>query len=421
MPWTETCAMDERIRFVVEYDQDELSMTQLCAKYGISRKTGYKWLARAAQVGLDHLHDRSRRPQRCPGQTPPEVERAVLTLRASHPTWGPKKLLRRLQDSDGQVAWPARSTIAQILHRHGLAMTRKRRHVATPSRQPLAHCDQANAVWCIDFKGWFRTGDGCRCDPLTVSDGYSRYLLRCQAVDKTSALGVGPVLEAAFRQYGLPRAIRSDNGPPFASCSLQGLTKLNIWWLKLGIVHERIEAGQPQQNGRHERMHLTLKQETCLPAAGTLRAQQRRFDQFVEMFNHQRPHEALGLDTPAMHYAPSPRAYPARLEELTYPSAWLCRQVRLNGEVKFQGSTFYLSQALAGEPVGLEPVDGRHWRVHVGGLALGILDEGSQRLLRPRELTRRGLTVRPATGTPPSAALQEASQSVDEVLPMSPD
>ena len=188
MPWTETCAMDERIRFVIEYDQDELSMTRLCAKYNISRKTGYKWLQRAAEDGLDHLHDRSRRPRRCPCQTPIEIEQAVLALRAEHPTWGPKKLLRRLRDSDDRIAWPARSTIAQILHRHGLVIARKRRCRAAPSQQPLAHCGKANVVWCIDFKGWFRTADGRRCDPLTLSDGYSRYILRCQAVDKTSAL-----------------------------------------------------------------------------------------------------------------------------------------------------------------------------------------------------------------------------------------
>lgn len=415
MPWTETCAMDERVRFVVEHGQDELSMTQLCAKYGISRKTGYKWLRRAIESGLDHLQDRSRRPHHHPNQVAPAIEQAILSLRAAHPSWGPKKLLRRLQDGDGRTRWPARSTLAEILRRHGLVTGRKRRRRAIPSQQPLSHCDGPNAVWCVDFKGWFRTGDGRRCDPLTLSDGFSRYVLRCQAVDTTTGLGVRPVLEAAFRQYGLPRAIRSDNGPPFASCSIAGLSQLSIWWIKLGIVPERIEPGKPQQNGRHERMHLTLKQETCQPPASTIRAQQRRFDRFVEVFNEQRPHEALGLDTPSAHYTASSRAYPGRLSEVVYPSDWSRRMVRHNGEVKFQGHLFFVSQTLHGEPVGLEPLDGRYWRVHFSRVPLGIYDERRRRLLRTMELKRSGLTVGPAAGKPPSATLQEASQQTEKV------
>jgi transposase InsO family protein len=412
--------MDERVRFVVEYERDELSMTRLCAKYNISRKTGYKWLRRAAEVGLDHLHDRSRRPHHRPNQTPSEIEHAVLSLRAAHPTWGPKKLLRRLQDGNGHTRWPARSTIAEILRRHGLVIARKRRRHAPPAQQPLAHCHGPNAVWCIDFKGWFRTGDGRRCDPLTLTDGFSRYILRCQAMDQTTGPGIRPVLEAAFRHYGLPRAIRSDNGSPFASCAIGGLSRLSVWWVKLGIVPERIEPGQPQQNGRHERMHLTLKQEACQPPAATVRAQQRRFDRFVEEFNEQRPHEALGLDTPAMHYQPSPRRYPPREPEVSYPSDWLCRMVRHNGEVKFQGRRFFLSEALTGEPVGLEPIDDRYWRVYFGPIALGIFDQAVLRMLRPHELKRRGLTVGPVAGKAPSATLQEPSQPA-EVLPMSLD
>ena len=419
MPWTETRAMDERMRFVVEYDLDELSMAALCARYGVSRKTGYKWLARAGELGLSQLGDRSRAPRHHPNQVCDDVEQAVVAMRGAHPTWGPKKLRRRLEDADAQASWPARSTIAELLRRKGLVVPRKPRRRATPSTQPLAHADASNAVWCIDFKGWFRTGDGRRCDPLTISDAFSRYLIRCQAVEDTSGPGIRPLLEAAFREYGLPWAIRSDNGSPFASRAVGGLSRLSVWWIKLGIVHERIEPGKPQQNGRHERMHLTLKRETACPPAGTGRAQQRRFDAFLKEYNEDRPHEALGLATPASRYAPSPRPYPAREPEVTYPADWLTRMVRVRGEVKFKGP-FFLSAALIGEPVGLEPIDGRHWRVHFGPVALGIFDEHRHRLLAPRELKHAGLTVAPARN-PPVAALQEACGPGEEVLPMSLD
>lgn len=421
MPWMESCAVDQRMRFVVEHERDELSMAQLCRKYGISRKTGYKWLARAAAEGLDSLQDRSRAPRRHPNETPDKIEEAVVALRARHPSWGPKKLLRRLQETDGRIAWPARSTIAELLARRGLVHRRKVRRHATASQQPLAHCDEPNRVWCIDFKGWFRTGDGRRCEPLTLSDGFSRYLLRCHRIPNPRTESVQPLLEAAFREYGLPWAIRSDNGPPFAGNGLGGLSRLSVWWIKLGIVPERIEPGKPQQNGRHERMHRTLREETACPPARTLRDQQRRFDAFRKEFNEIRPHEALGLATPASWYEASPRPYPARLPEIVYPSDWLRRQVRHNGQVKFGGRQFFLSQTLPGEPVGLEPIDGRYWRIYFGPVPLGILDEHLYRLLTPREVKRRALTVPPPAGKPSSATLQKASQQQDNVLPMSLD
>ena len=424
MPWTETRAMDQRMRFVVEYDLDELPMAALCAKYGVSRKTGYKWLARADQMGLGQLGDRSRAPHHHPNQICDDIEQAVLAMREAHPTWGPKKLRRRLEDQNAGMSWPARSTIAQLLRRKGLVVPRKHHRRATPSTRRLADYSGPNAVWCIDFKGWFRTSDGRRCDPLTISDGFSRYLIRCQAVDDTSGPGIRPLLEAAFREYGLPWAIRSDNGPPFASRAIGGLSRLSVWWIKLGIRPERIEPGKPQQNGRHERMHLTLKRETACPPAGTGRAQQRRFDAFRKEYNDDRPHEALGLATPASVYEPSGRSYPVREPELSYPADWQTRQVRVRGEVKFKGPLF-LSEALVGEPVGLEPIDGRYWRVHFGPVPLGILDECGHRMLAPRELRRAGLTVAPADApsadNPPVAALQDACQPREEVLPMCPD
>lgn len=341
MPWTESCAMDQRMHFVVEYDWDELTMAELCRKYGISRKTGYKWLTRVEEEGFESFKDRSRAPHHHPNQLTEAVEQAILALRALHPTWGPKKLLRRLQDQDSPKRWPARSTIAEVIRRHGLAWPRKRRRRVVPHEQPFARCDGPNSVWCVDFKGWFRTSDGQRCDPLTISDAFSRYLIRCQAVEDPGLRSVRPVFEAAFREYGLPWAIRSDNGTPFASHGIAGLSRLSVWWIRLGIRPERIEPGQPQQNGRHERMHLTLKNETASPSAATVRRQQQRFDAFQEEYNQQRPHEALELATPASKYQPSARPYPARLPEMAYPTEWACRRVRPCGRVRLHGGQFF--------------------------------------------------------------------------------
>ena len=420
MPWKETCVVDERMRFVVEYERDELSMTGLCAKYGISRKSGYKWLARAAEEGLAGLRDRSKAPHRHPNEVSTEIEQAIVAMRVSHPTWGPKKVLHRLQQQDVVTGWPARSTVAEILRRAGLVSPRRVRRRVPVHQQPFADCEGPNAVWCTDFKGWFRTRDGQRCDPLTISDAFSRYLIRCQAVNDTSGAGIRPLFEAAFREYGLPGAIRSDNGPPFASRAIGGLSRLSVWWIKLGIRPERIEPGKPQQNGRHERMHLTLKGDTACPPAGTLRGQQRRFDAFRKEFNQERPHEALEMATPASRYELSVRPYPAQEPQVTYPSDWPWRMVRQSGEVKFHGR-FFLSEALTGEPVGFEPLDGRLWRVHFGPVALGWFDEHLHRMLTAPEIKRAGLTVRPPAGKPPSATLQEASQHTQEVLPMSLD
>ena len=420
MPWTETCAMDERMHFIVEYDLDELSMTALCAKYNISRKTGYKWLARRMEAMLEGFQDRSCAPHHHPNQVSEEIEQAVVAMREAHPTWGPKKVLHRLEVLNSQIHWPARSTIAELLRRKGLVSPRKRRRRIPAQQQPFANCDGPNAIWCTDFKGWFRTGDGRRCDPLTISDAFSRYLIRCQAVDDTSGPSVRPLFEAAFREYGLPWAIRSDNGSPFASRAIAGLSRLSAWWIKLGIIPERIAPGKPQQNGRHERMHLTLKKQTASPPAGTVRSQQRRFDAFRKEFNQERPHEALEMATPSQRYEPSLRPYPAREPEVTYPEDWPRRMVRVRGEVKFKGE-FFLSQALTGEPVGFEPIDGRYWRIHFGPVALGIFDQHLHRMLVPAEIKRNGLVVRPSAVKPPSATLHEASQQEQEVLPMSLD
>src|SRR6266853_6990098 len=251
MPWKASSVMEEKVRFVVEYEQDERTMTELCQRYGIARETGYVWLRRYRERGLEGLVERNRAARRHGNQTPPETEQAVIELRQAHMRWGPRKLKRVLERDQAHQRWPAASTIGELLKREGLVVARPKRRRTAPYTEPLAHADGPNRVWCADFKGWFRTGDGERIDPLTISDAYSRYLLRAQSVEKTDTARVQAIFEAAFREYGMPAAIRTDNGAPFATRALAGLSRLAVWWMKLGIVPERIQAGHPEQNGRH--------------------------------------------------------------------------------------------------------------------------------------------------------------------------
>ena len=348
-----------------------------------SAATGYKWVERYEAGGLVALQDRSRAPQSHPNAVSSEMEDLVIAERGQHPYWGAPKIRARLLRNHSQKMVPAESTIGAILKRHGLTVSRKRKRPERAPAQPLAHAGQPNDVWSADFKGWFRSADGRRIDPLTLADAYSRFLLRCQALQAADMLHVKPVCEAAFREYGLPDRMRIDNGPPFGSNGESGLTQLTVWWIQLGIVPEHIAPGQPQQNGRHERMHRTLKQETASPPARDRRAQQQRFDQFREEYNHQRPHEALGQQTPATHYRGSPRAYPERLREVEYASDWEVRRVSAGGQMRWRGDYVFVAHALEGQPVGLEPRPEGGWRVWFSFHEVGHLDPGEQRVRRP--------------------------------------
>ncbi len=400
MPWMETCAMDQRMRFVLEYCRGEYSMASLCRQFRISRRVGYKWLARYHMDGVPGLADRSRAPRRHPNEVSPQIEQQVLAARRAHPTWGPKKLRVFLARRDVFCRWPACSTIGEILTRHGLTVPRRRRHHVPPQTEPFSHCDVPNAVWCADFKGWFRTGDGRRCDPLTISDAFSRYVQRCQGLTPTNFETVQPLFVAAFREYGLPWAIRTDNGSPFASRGVGGLSRLSVWWIKLGITPERIDPGQPQQNGRHERMHRTLKAETACPPARTLRGQQRRFDRFRREFNEVRPHEALEMATPASVYVPSSRPYPERTGNVEYPDGVAIRRVKPNGVFHWKNRRVFLGEALGRELVGLDAIDERYWHVWFGPTPLGVFDSVGYRLLRPAETRRAGLEGEPGRASP---------------------
>jgi putative transposase len=386
MPWRKTSAMDERCQFVIDAEKDWGHFTELCAYYGISTKTGYKWLGRFKQGGMVSLQNRSRAPKNHPNEVSVGTKEAVLEARRTHPTWGPKKLRRVLQDMNRKRSWPALSTIGEIIKSHGLSIPRKRRRHATPSTQPFGNCDAPNRVWCADYKGWFRTGDGYRCDPLTITDGFSRYLLRCQITEGQSYEVARGIFEATFREYGLPIAIRTDNGAPFASIGLAGLSRLSVWWLRLGIDLERIKPGKPQQNGRHERMHLTLKKETAKPPAQSLRAQQRRFDSFREEYNQMRPHEALAMKTPGSLYQSSPRSYPTRIPEFEYDSELETRVIGARGEFYWKGNRIFVSEVLQGERIGLHCCQDRYWEIYLGTLKLGILDSVHLRLLNPRQI-----------------------------------
>ncbi len=354
MAWKTSSVMDEKLRFVFEYERDEQTMSQLCASYGVSRETGYVWLRRFGRYGVTGLVELNRAPRHHPNQTAEAVERAVLELRQAHMRWGPRKLKRILERDQPGRLWPATSTIGEIVKRAGLVAPRKKRRRTEPYTQPLAHANESNRVWCADFKGWFKAGDGARVDPLTITDAWSRYLLRSQAVEKTDTERVRAIFEAAFREYGLPEAIRTDNGAPFASSAVGGLSRLAVWWIKLGIEHERIQAGHPEQNGRHERMHRTLKQD--LHPAPDWRGQQRELDRFRHDFNQVRPHEALDMQTPASVYEPSPRPYPAREPEAEYPDSMEVRTVKSHGHFRWKKKDYFLTEVLWGEPIGLLPL-----------------------------------------------------------------
>jgi putative transposase len=371
MPWRTTCVLEERRRFVEEWVRGDEARSHLCQRYGISRRTGYQWVARHQADGPAGLVDRSHARHHQPQAVSAAVDAAVVAVRGAHPFWGPRKLRAWLDWHEPGIAWPAPSTIGLLLQRHGLTRPRRRRRRTAPATPPLAGAVLPNDVWSGDFKGWFYTGDGARCLPFTLTDNASRFLLRCQVVTRADFAAVQPRLAAAFREYGLPRALRTDNGPPFGSTAAAGLSRLAVWCIKLGIQPERIQPGHPEQNARHERMHATLARETTRPPQATGRAQQRCFDTFRQRFNYERPHEALGQRPPATVYAPSPRPYPERLPELEYAAYALLRRVHPNGAIKWRGQAVFVSQALAGEVIALTEVLDDCWRVAFGPVTLG--------------------------------------------------
>ena len=403
MGWMETCAVDERMRFVMTLSAGEVSFSTACRRAGVSRKTGYKWKARYDLEGVAGLIDRPRSPLHHPHAMAQEIAASCLALRRRHPTWGPGKVRERLSQDFPETRWPAASSIGGLFDREGLTVKRKLRRRGPPSSLPFATCSSPNQVWCMDFKGWFRCGDGAKCGPLTLMDATSRYLLRCLVLQRPDCEHVWPVLEAALREFGLPQRMRSDNGPPFASTGAGGLSKLAVQLIKAGVTPERIKPGKPQQNGRLERFHLTLLQDTASPPARTLRAQLERFAAFQQVYNEERPHQALGGLAPAQAYAPSPRRFDGVLREPQYGSDHEVRRVRSDGAIKWRGKFVYLNAVLAGEPVGLLEDDQGVWTAAYGPVVLGAIDHKGERLKKPKR-PARGLVDNPGglPTTPPS-------------------
>ena len=379
MPWQELSPMDCRLGFITDWQTGCWTMTELCADYQISRKTGYKWVARYEASGPQGLHDQSRRPHASPQAVEADDMARLLAIRKRHPRWGASKLLAVGARRHPGTAWPSRSTVCDHLRAHGLVAPRRRRGPRPPGVAPVAAITHVNGTWTTDFKGEFRTGDGHYCYPFTLRDGFSRFVLRCEALRTHTLAVTRPQFERAFAEYGLPERLRSDNGPPFGGPGLGRLSCLAVWWIRLGIVPERIAPGHPEQNGAHEQFHAVLKAETARPPAITARAQQRRFTRFRTEYNRERPHEALAQTVPAAHYQASPRPLPRRLPPLEYPGHAEIRRVDQNGYVSWRQPLF-VSAALAGEAVAFEEVADGVWTITFAHVVLGRLDERRHRI-----------------------------------------
>lgn len=394
MPWRQSSPVSERLRFIEAVARAEASFAEVCRRYGISRKTGYQWWGRFAEGGLGALEERSRRPKHSPGAIPKRVIALLKAERKRRPRWGPKKLLKVLSRKHPDLQLPALSTAARILKQEGLIKPRRRRGRPARVLEREGWGTAPNDLWTADHKGQFRLGNGQLCYPLTIADSFSRYLLRVRSSSSTRHRQARPVFESAFREFGLPARILTDNGTPFGSVGIVGLSRLSVWWLKLGIRPERIEPGCPEQNGQHERMHRTLKAEATRPSRASAQSQQRRFDAFRREYNDERPHEALNLDVPAQHYRASARFYSKETPGLDYPLFYERRQVRSKGEIKWQGASIFISELLAGDPVGLEETADGLWNVYFGPVLLGHIHQGEARLRRPSPAGSRSRRTR---------------------------
>jgi len=380
MPWKETSAMEQRMDLIIDWRRGEYSIVELSRIYGVSRKTVYKWVGRYDPDNPDSLKERTRDPLSHPNATPAEIVDMIVKAKLANQRWGPKKLLARLEREHPDCRWPALSTASEILRRHGLVKHRHLRRHTPQYAEPFRGCNEPNAVWSADYKGQFRLGNGRLCYPLTISDNYSRYLLGCWALERPSYEQTQPWFEWTFRRYGLPYAIRTDNGSPFAAVAVGGLSRLSVWFIKLGIIPERIEVGQPQQNGRHERMHRTLKESAVTPPRDNHAQQQRVFDRFQDEFDNRRPHEALGQQPPASVYKRSMRDYPTKIPRIGYGADTLVRHIHTNGCMKWQGRLIYVSENLIGEDIGLRRISEHEWNMRFSFHHLGIFDERSGKI-----------------------------------------
>lgn len=382
MPWLETVPMDQRSRFIDAYLAGGFTMTELCARFQVSRRIGYKWVARYDAEGRKGLADRSRAPHRCPHKVPDEVVALLCQARRKHTDWGPEKLMDWLRPKYPRVNWPAISTASDVLKRAGLIKPRRRRYRATHPGVVPPNTRAPNDLWTADFKGQFRTGDGEYCYPLTVADLHARYLLACQGLRSTQTLAVHSHFERLFREFGLPRAIRTDNGVPFATTGLHGLSTLSVWWMRLGIQHQRIQPASPHQNGAHERMHKTLKRGAIHPARATLASQQRAFNAFRTEYNDERPHQSLKGATPSSRYRASSRPFPTILPPIEYPSHFTVKPVTAAGTFRLGDRLYFISNALRHYPIGLEETDDGLWSLYFCHVLLARVNQRAGTLTR---------------------------------------
>lgn len=382
MAWNEVLPVEQRARFVLEADKAELSITELCCLYGVSRKTGYKWIRRYRAEGLDGVRERNSRPHNSPYKTSHELEVLIIKHRIEHPNWGPKKLRHILKSQYPGYKIPAPGTIGNIIKRAGLVNKNKRDRKRKPYYNgELTQPQYPNHIWAVDYKGWFRTEDGKRCEPLTISDLYTRYVLEVKALDNQSYEDAKLAFERVFKEYGVPEIIRSDNGSPFSSIGAGGLSRLSVWWVELGIKPQRIAKGHPEQNGSHERMHQTLKKEATKPRSNNIRSQQRRFDRWKEEFNKKRPHEALGMKTPQQLYCKCVK-HDMEVRQIVYPDQYEIRRVRSNGEIKWKGRLRFIGEALRGKIVGIKQVDNDYSEVYFDTIQLGELHNMDKKGIR---------------------------------------
>lgn len=377
MPWAETEPMNEKVKFISAYlDSKEESFQELCDRFNISRKTGYKYVNRYKELGVEGLKECSRASHCHPNQISSNVEEAILEVKKKYKNWGAKKILHWLNQERGDCTWPAKSTIEAVLKRHQLIKPSKRQRRVISYKEPLALCTRPNDIWSIDYKGQFKLGNAQFCYPLTVTDNFSRYLFAVDGAHEISGKQTKKVLSQLFKEFGMPLFIRSDNGSPFASNGLGGLSKVSVWLIKLGITPERIRKGHPEENGRHERMHFTLKQETTQPPKSNLKEQQKCFDHFKLIFNEQRPHEGIQFNRPAKLYTPSERHLPSQLDEVEYDSSFLnTRRIRTNGTMKWLGKEIFVSETLIGETIGLKPYSEEEWLIHFSHMPIGRFNE----------------------------------------------
>lgn len=382
MPWPGVSPVDLRMRFITEYLTEHYSVTELAASYGISRKTAYYWIRHYEREGPGRLAGASRRPHRMPRATAPDIVARLLAVRRQHSDWGAGKIRDYLLRTAPDTTWPCRDTIHSILVRAGTVRQRRQRRSLAPAHH-LTRPTAANQVWTADFKGQFATGDGVLCYPFTLRDGYSRFVLRCQALTSTRLAETQDQFARAFAEFGLPERIRTDNGPPFGGSGLAGLSRLAVWFLRLQILPERSRPGCPGDNGSHEQFHAVLKRQTTRPPAASRAAQQQRFAAFVEEYNHVRPHDAVGHAPPVTRYQPSPRPYPRRLPALEYAADAQVRRVSDAGRIKWHGRQLFLSEVLAGEDVALTAVDEGVWLVRFAALPLAVFRERTGRLESP--------------------------------------